>query len=90
LRPRSWKRKRNLRCDDMDEWTSPNGVWKIYRRDGWKIENLKTGFGDSPIVYDSGKVAFDYPELVPEYVKDRFKSMAGAYKQRVALVNARR
>lgn len=61
----------------MNEWISPNGIWKIHNPDGWVIENLKTGFGDSPIVYDNGKVAFDYPEIVPEYVKDRFRAMAG-------------
>jgi len=61
----------------MDAWISPNGIWKIHRPAGWLIENLKTGFGDRPIVYGGGMVAFDYPEIVPGYVKDRFREMAG-------------
>jgi len=57
----------------MDEWISPNRIWRIHRPDGWMIENLKSGFGDSPIVYEDGKVAFDHPESVPEYVKNKFR-----------------
>ncbi len=59
----------------MDEWISPNKVWRIHRPDGWMIENLKSGFGDSPIVYEDGRVAFDHPEVVPEYVKNQFRYM---------------
>jgi len=66
----------------MKEWISPNDIWKIHNPDGWLIENLKTGFGDRPIVYDDGKVAFDYPEIVPAYVKDRFRAMAGDQLER--------
>ncbi len=69
----------------MDEWISPNGSWKIHNPDGWKIENLKTGFGDSPIVYEGGKVAFDHPEVVPEYVKNRFRYMVKGREDAVSI-----
>jgi len=66
----------------MNEWISPNGIWKIHKpewnADRWVIENMKTGFSDRPIVYrDVGRVAFDHPEIVPGYVKDVFRAMAG-------------
>ncbi len=68
----------------MDEWTSPNDVWRIHRPDGWMIENLKSGFGESPIVYEDGKVAFDHPEVVPEYVKNKFRWMVKGRKDAVS------
>lgn len=69
-----------------DEWISPNGIWKIhkpeFRDGGWFIENLRTGFGDSPTLFRTMgmvafDVAFDYPEIVPKYVKTQFREMAG-------------
>jgi len=71
----------------MNEWISPNGIWKIHRPEWnagrWVIENTKTGFSDRPIVYrDVGRVAFDYPEIVPNYVKGVFRAMAGAHGDR--------
>ena len=59
-------------------WISKNGNWKIYKPDfragKWFIENLKTGFGDSPFVY-AGRAYYDYPEIIPRYVKNRLMRM---------------
>lgn len=69
-----------------DEWISENGIWKIHKpefRGGrWFIENLNTGFGDSPTLFrtmgaTNFDVAFDHPEIVPKYVKTQFRTMAG-------------
>src|SRR5207237_10221644 len=55
-------------------WTSKNGKWIISRVTIWDlinqpmiVENTKTGFCDSPIG-QHGKIVFDYPERIPEYV----------------------
>lgn len=61
-------------------WTSQNGKWEIILEkndrfpegfivvtDGW--------FCDYPIMYDNGKVAYDYPERIPVYVRDKVEKI---------------
>ena len=65
---------------EHEQWISKNRVWKIhkpnYNKGLWLIENLKTGFCDYPIFYkDTGRAYFDYPETIPQYVRDRFIHM---------------
>jgi len=68
----------------MATWTSEDGSWKVVKHthahgtDTFDIENTKTGFGDSAISYPHiPKVAYNYPELIPQYVKDQIWQMAG-------------
>lgn len=35
------------------------------------VENLVTGFCDWPIRYDDGRIAYDYPERLPKYIKSQ-------------------
>ena len=53
-----------------------NGRWRInaYRnintnQPSLMLENLMTGFTDWPIRYDDGRIAYDFPERIPAYVK---------------------
>jgi hypothetical protein len=72
-------KQQNTQTQPPDEWMSENGNWKIHKPDfragKWFIENLKTGFGDSPHIHPGG-VAYDYPEAIPQYVKNRLCRMA--------------
>jgi hypothetical protein len=47
-------------------------TWKVTRLSdtSCKVENLKTGFCDFPIRYKNGLIVYDYPELIPAYVKE--------------------
>lgn len=36
--------------------------------DGWTV--------DRPIIYDDKRVAYDFPERLPQYIKDKFASLA--------------
>lgn len=72
-------KQQNTETPPADEWTSENGNWKIHKPDfragKWFIENLKTGFGDSPFIH-RGKVFYDYPGSIPQYVQNRLRKMA--------------
>ena len=61
-------------------WGSSNGKWQIIFKttvafpagfimvtDGW--------YCDYPIMYDNGNIAYDYPERIPQYVKDAVKKV---------------
>lgn len=73
----------------MNDWKSPNKVWKIHRRElkGSRgkvesrlvIEDMRDGYVDIPIVYKNGKVAFDSPFILPKYVKEQYKKMVDGY-----------
>ena len=36
--------------------------------DGWTV--------DRPIIYDNRRVAYDFPEKLPNYIKDKFSQLA--------------
>ena len=65
-------------------WSKNN--WMILlRREGdenwdpsFTVLNEKTGFADYPIKYDSGVIAFDRPDAIPQYVQ---KALEDAYRQ---------
>lgn len=71
--------QRHTSTTTPDEWISKNGHWKIHKPDfragKWLIENLKTGFGDSPFIHKD-RIFYDYPEGTPQYVKNRLCRMA--------------
>ncbi|MFW6029073.1 MAG: hypothetical protein ACOCRO_02335 [Halanaerobiales bacterium] len=55
-------------------WTSPNGKWKIVIiswRDWERIAVTDDWFMDYPIQYDNGHIVYDYPERIPQYVKEQ-------------------
>ena len=53
--------------------------WKLIKEPGvkfnMKIENLKTGFCDYPLMYQDGWIVYDRPENVPAYVKKAVKQL---------------
>lgn len=54
-----------------------NTIWAIYEGlagSVW-IANEKYGWSDNPVMYDSGKCAFDYPERIPLYVKRKWQKI---------------
>lgn len=65
-----------------------NGIWSIVvqPRIGASpqlfVENLRTGYGEYPIYYDSPSssvpIGYDRPEWIPAYVKRRLLRMARA------------
>lgn len=61
--------------DDMqDEVLYDNGKWSIYI-DGYGI-GISDGYEvDRPTIYDDGKVAYDFPERIPAYVKKKMESL---------------
>ena len=52
-----------------------NGKWAVVavrlpnRRIVARVDSLISGHSDWPIRYDDGRVAWDYPERIPAYVK---------------------
>lgn len=47
------------------------GNWEleIISRNGAKITNHKSGRVDYPVRYADGNIAYDFPELIPKYIK---------------------
>lgn len=39
------------------------------------VENTKTGFIDYPILYQTGKVAYEYPERIPKTIKSKIEKI---------------
>lgn len=59
-------------------WESGNNKWQIskYRHHTGRVKVLVTDgyFCDYPILYDETEtVAYDYPERVPQYVREQVK-----------------
>jgi hypothetical protein len=48
--------------------------WRIREESTWaydvSVENLKTGFSDVGLVTDDGRILWDWPESVPQYVQE--------------------
>lgn len=67
-----------------------NGIWKISATRAANrvlvlfVENLKTGFCDWPIQYTDKRIAYDYPERLPKYVKRVVRSLYGHRKDQWA------
>lgn len=57
--------------DEATLWTSPNGRWVIHRavRGVLYVTDQRDLFTDWPIRYRDGRIAYDWPERVPAYVK---------------------
>lgn len=64
--------KREITYDNVI-WLSSNKSWILYINecDHIIIEKINDWIVDFPILYDSGIVAYDTPENIPKYVKDR-------------------
>lgn len=64
----------------MDLWESSNGKWTI--RVTLVSKNHRTYMivgeanCDYPVVYEDGSVGYDFPELLPQYVKDKMEQIA--------------
>lgn len=61
-------------------WSGSGWAIKKYKNRGGtmslSVENTKTGFIDYPIYYDhNGKIAYDYPEKVPQPIKDKIAKL---------------
>jgi hypothetical protein len=46
--------------------------WAVRRLTKFSVQvvNDKTGFSDYAIRYEDGRIAYDFPERIPEYVKN--------------------
>lgn len=74
-------------------WESPNKKWKINkvihpRTYRVRIEITDGFISELPIYYDyDGKIAYDYPERIPKYIREKAESIIrkmvaeGAYGQ---------
>lgn len=53
-------------------WVSSNRKWVLYKNedDRMLLEDVVTGEGQFPIIYDDGHVVYDNPCIVPNYVKE--------------------
>ncbi len=56
-----------LTRDTVKRWIVVKAIRSNYRR--VYVECLYEPFSDSPIRYDDGAIAYEWPERVPEYVK---------------------
>lgn len=59
-------------------WVSPNKKWVINliihpRTNRYRLEVTDGFYSDLPIFYDHGGFAFDYPERIPNYVKEQVR-----------------
>ena len=57
-------------------WSSPRNIWQVARagqRDEptayLYVDNAVTGLRDYPVLQNDGRVAYDWPERIPTYVK---------------------
>lgn len=56
-------------------WTSPNGHWQIERWSdsshyrGFRVRVVSDSHADYPVLWPSGVLAWDRPEVVPAYVQ---------------------
>lgn len=57
-------------------WISDNGRWAITPdvtandKDTVVVTNMSNGITYYPIRYQDGRIAYDFPERVPQYVKE--------------------
>lgn len=71
-------------------WVSDNGLWeiKLCERDNGSIfimleHNPMKGmfsFADYPIMYDDGRIVYDYPGAIPKYVKKAIEDIMIEYR----------
>lgn len=56
-------------------WVSNNKNWIFYVNDceHFQIEKIDSWVGDLPLLYNDGSVAYDNPDNIPKYIKDRVK-----------------
>ena len=56
-------------------WISKNKNWIFYVNDceHFQIEKIDSWVGDLPLLYDDGSVAYDNPDNIPKYIKDRVR-----------------
>lgn len=56
-------------------WGIPTRRYYILR-DGYGL-GISNGYTvDRPIIYENKKVAYDHPDALPKYIKDKFQSLA--------------
>lgn len=59
-------------------WTSNNNKWTIesYEKNGSLHYLVSDGwFCDYPILYPSGNIGYDNPHRIPQYVRDKVRSI---------------
>lgn len=56
-------------------WSNPAARWSIIE-DEYGLGITDGYYVDRPIIYKDGRVAYDRPECLPKYIKERFESMA--------------
>ena len=56
-------------------WISKNKNWIFYVNDceHFQIEKIDSWVGDLPLLYSDGSVAYDNPDNIPKYIKDRVR-----------------
>ena len=56
-------------------WISKNKRWIFYVNDceHFQIEKIDSWVGDLPLLYGDGSVAYDNPDNIPKYIKDRVR-----------------
>ena len=56
-------------------WVSNNKNWIFYVNDceHFQIEKIDSWVGDLPLLYNDGSVAYDSPDSIPKYIKDRVR-----------------
>lgn len=62
-------------------WKSGNGRWEIYSFINpygvlrIMVVDDRTGYCDYPIMYDDGGIAYDFPERIPKYVREKVRKI---------------
>ena len=56
-------------------WISKNKNWIFYVNDceHFQIEKIDSWVGDLPLLYNDGSVAYNNPDNIPKYIKDRVR-----------------
>jgi len=75
--------------------TTLKNEWVWWRKSGWAIGTFdgrhpkfksffvyhdKSGYVDYPVVYDDGRVGFDNPERIPQYVRRVLEKNAARWR----------
>lgn len=62
-------------------WKSENGRWEIhsfinpYGVLRIMVADDRTGHCDYPIMYDDGGIAYNFPERIPKYVREKVRKI---------------
>lgn len=80
---------RTLSEGKIPVWVPADKPWGIYiDKYGLVVENFETGVAEQPIIYSSGRVGYDRPEIIPSYIKANIAKLSRQYGSTAELCKA--